>query len=421
MNHVTMLLFKDIYYDARVKREAISLADEGYRVRIICLKEYDEIPDDIIHSKIEIIKVAITSKKAKYKFGKQSNSNNDKNKLIGTLKKYLIKLIRIPLIKLIKDVISYQEFYSKSKKTIIESDLPVDVIHCHDLNTLKTGVKLSGDFNAKLVYDSHELFNEMAGRNRLDRWYGYQLEKKMIRRINHLIVVNPFVKEEFVKMYGDIPITIIQNTPISNIGIHSEIEKNYFRKQYKLDQSDIILLYQGGLNPERGIEESILSLKSLPKQYKLILMGEGRLVEQLKELVNDVKLNNRVFFHEQVPSSKVLEFTKQADIGLVMYLNTSRNNYFSTPNKIFEYMIAGIPTVASNHPGKSYVVEVEKTGLCTEETPEAISAAVLKVFENYDFFKNNCLDKSKYYTWEVEKNKLVVLYRSLLATEKANS
>ena len=93
-----------------------------------------------------------------------------------------------------------------------------------------------------------------------------------------------------------------------------------------------------------------------------------------------------------------------------MYKNTSKNNYLSTPNKIFEYMLAGIPTVASNHPGKSYVIEKEQTGVCVEETPEAIKDGIERVVVNYNFYKEHCLQKRHLYTWEVEGKKLVELY-----------
>lgn len=405
---VLMLLFKDVLYDARVQREALALAEIGHKVDIFCLNEYDT---DIhsIHENIRIIKFNITTKKVKQKV--LNREKNEQAKIKLNFRKVLVKFVRTPIIKLLKDILAYKQFYTLCRNHILKTSSNYDVIHCHDLNTLSTGAKLAKILNSKIIYDSHELFNEMAGRNQIDRIYGYWLEKRLIKVVNHVIVVNPYVKEEFKKMYGDdLPVTIIQNTPINTLKLYPNEKVEDLRVKYSISKEDIVLIYQGGINPHRGLELIFRALPLLPETYKLILMGSGRIVDFLKNLALSLNISSRVFFHPQVPASKVLHYTKQADIGLVMYENTSRNNYLSTPNKVFEYMLAGIPTIASNHPGKRYVVEEEETGICTDENPEAIARVILEIMNNYEKYVKNCQQKSKYYTWEYEKRKLQDLY-----------
>lgn len=402
--NIVMLLFKDIHYDARVQREAKALAEDGHEVTLICVNEFNyEAPS--IHENVYIHKLHLFAKQAKQTL----TSEQGNHKKSSVVKKLIFKFVRSSIIKVMKDFFSYREFYKKSKQILHEKNY--DVIHCHDLNTLMQGYYLSKRYKSILVYDSHELFNEMAGRKRSDKIIGNIMEKHYYKKIDHLITVNPFLQKELKRRYGFKPFTIVQNTPIYN----QKMVKNehYFHKKYQLDSGDRVLLYQGGLNPERGIEECIEAVKLLPERYKFVLLGDGRSKNLLEKLVKDLSLERRVFLHDQVPSTSILWYTCQADIGFVVYKKTSLNNYLSTPNKIFEYMLAGIPAVSSNHPGKSYVIEKEKTGVCVEETPEAIKEGVLLIDKNYSFYQDNCLRAKEQYTWDVEKNNLSKLYRDI--------
>lgn len=399
-----MLLYKDIHYDARVQREALALAEIGHIVNIACVREYREEPP-LFHENVHIHRVDISVKKAKNALAiKDSSINNG-----ISLKKMITKIIRNPYIKVVKDYIAYFEFFKKVSQLF--EGKKIDVIHAHDLNTLWQGKMLKKLLKCKLVYDSHELFNEMAGRNRVDRKAGYFVEGRLIKSIDYFITVNEEMAKQFTILYGQMPVKIVQNIPM--IQNDTETTSSFLREKYQLSPEDIILFYQGGLNPERGIEECVYTLDLLPNHYKLILLGSGRIEAKLRELVDQLKLNNRVFFHEQVPASKVSWFTNQADVGLVMYRNTSKNNYYSTPNKIFEYMQSGIPTIASNHPGKSYIVETYKTGICCEEDPKDIKEAIEKVVHDYNFYRSNCLRARETFTWDNEKENLVSLYREL--------
>ncbi|WP_209121760.1 glycosyltransferase [Alkalihalobacillus sp. BA299] len=403
--NVVMVLFKDILYDARVQREAIALAEGGYQVTIFCVKEHEKtLPS--LHGNIVIRRLALFTKSAKMKMNGSGTATSSR-------KVNMIKaIVRSPMIKLVKEVAVTKAFYNKIKQSL--SNQNVDVIHCHDLNTLPIGHWLSKDKEAKLIYDSHELYNEMAGRTAFDQKIGYKLERSLMKKIDHLIVVNPYVKAEFETRYGQVPTTVIQNIPlVEKAKLVEELSKNYWREKFNLTDDDIILIYQGGMNPNRGIEDCIQALKELPDHYKLVLLGEGTIKQNLVDAVLQLGLSARVFFHDQVPSADILWYTKQADIGLVMYQNNSLNNYLSTPNKIFEYLLAGIPMVASNHPGKSYIIEPEEIGICVEESPAEIKRGIEYIMENYDFYKETCRKKRTLITWEEEGQKLVNAYKSL--------
>lgn len=407
--NILMLLFKDVLYDARVKREAISLAQAGYQVTIACLKEYEE---DItkLHKNITIERLNLSTKRVKRSLVMNENIKGNRNSSI--IRQIILKMIRQPVVKLVKDYLSYFEHYKKIVKLI--KGRKYDVIHCHDLNTLLQGVVLSKSFKLKLVYDSHEIFNEMAGRNNLDKKVGYWLEKRLFSKIDHFITVNEFVEKYLVEKYNKQPnTTIIQNIPLLINTEDTPVSQNYWRDQYNLSEEDVILLYQGGIAPFRGIEDCILALKELADHYKLVILGNGRIKENLVNLVKYQSMESRVFFHDQVPSDELNWYTKQADIGLVMYKSISLNNFYSTPNKIFEYIQAQIPCVSSDHPGKAYVVKKDITGICVKEDPKSIAAGVVEIVENYREYKENCRLATQKYTWENESRKLRELYQSI--------
>lgn len=400
-----MLLYKDIHYDARVKREALALAEAGYRVDIACVKEYQE-PPPFLHENINIIRLSISVKKIK-----TTISQGDANLQTGSqLKKMLVWIVRTPIIKIVKDYLAYYEFYKKVK-IHFKGKKDIKAIHCHDLNTLWQGKMLAENFSAKLIYDSHEIFNEMAGRNRLDRIIGYRMEKSLFRNIDYLITVNEYLRDFLFDKNGEKPSVLIQNIPIFHQETPKTKDPNFWG--YNFETEDIILIYQGGFSPYRGLDLIIKVMSSLPEKYKLVLIGSGILKDELKNLVSELNLEQRVFFHEQVPSEELINYTIQADIGLVMYEKVSKNNYYSTPNKIFEYIQAGIPAVSSNHPGKSVIINKYKTGVLVEETIEDITIGIFEVIHNYEMYQNNCFYAQKELTWKTESLKLKQLYNEV--------
>ena len=402
--NILMLLYKDIHFDARVKREALALAEAGHQIYLACVKEYQSPPPHI-HNNIKLIRTNISVKSIK-----SSISNGTSTKKKPTiLNRLLVWTVRTPVVKIIKDYLAYYEFYKKVKSSV--NGMTIDVIHCHDLNTLWQGSMLAKDFSAKLVYDSHEIFNEMAGRNRLDRIVGYRVENLLFKKIDYFVTVNEFLRDYLFEKNGKKPSVLIQNIPIFD---QQDLNANQdmFAK-YGFTKADTILLYQGGFSPYRGLELIIKAMGKLPAHFKLVMIGSGVLKEELEKLVTTLQLEQRVFFHEQVPSEELMKYTAQAHIGLVMYEKVSKNNYYSTPNKIFEYLQAGIPAVSSNHPGKSVIIEKYKTGVLVDENVEAIVNGIHEVMNEYNQFQENCFQAQKELTWDNEKQKLVQLYQQL--------
>jgi len=121
-----------------------------------------------------------------------------------------------------------------------------------------------------------------------------------------------------------------------------------------------------------------------------------------------------------VPYNELVPFTASADIGILLYRNDCRNNYYCAPNKLFEYLMMGLPIIAANYPGMLPIVEGEGVGLCVDpESPGEIAAAVNRLAADPDRRKQmreNGLEVSKSrYNWEIESAPLLQLYESITA------
>lgn len=403
--NILMLLYKDIPYDARVKREALALADAGHAVYLACVREFQE-PDPFLHKDIHLIRIGISVKSLKATMSKGNAGGQTRQ---SAIKKLIVRTARLPIVKIPKDYLAYYEFYKKVKANL--KDVSIDAVHCHDLNTLWQGHMLSNDFSAKLIYDSHEIFNEMAGRNQLDRIVGYSMEKRLFKKIDYFITVNPYLRDYLFEKNGEKPCVLIQNIPL----FHKDIlnQDKQIDWDYRFKEEDTILLYQGGFSPYRGLELIIDAMAKLPETFKLVMVGSGILKEELVSRTHSLGLSDRVFFHDQVSSEDLIHYTAKADIGLVMYEKVSKNNYYSTPNKIFEYLQAGVPAVSSNHPGKSVIIDEYETGVLAEETPEGIVNGILEIMNQYSYYQQNCLLAREVLTWDAESKKLIQMYDNL--------
>jgi glycosyltransferase involved in cell wall biosynthesis len=179
-----------------------------------------------------------------------------------------------------------------------------------------------------------------------------------------------------------------------------------------------LLIYVGGITFNRGLEELILSLDELPDCY-LVCMGYGN--EQFKQHLLDLALKtgveDRFSFFGPVPTDEVIHFAAGADLGVAPIANACVSYYYCSPNKLFEYMNAGLPVIASNFPELEKVVLGHGIGLTFDpSSPPAIARAARQILDDPGLaneMRRNALSASGKYNWENEALKLVGIYNGL--------
>lgn len=304
----------------------------------------------------------------------------------------------------------WRDYWQRSWRAI--RDEPADIYHCHDLNTLPVGYKAKRRVAGKLVYDSHELFAELHYFPRLERWILRLLEAFLIRRADAVITVNEFAAGELSRRYRiNLPIVVRNCPPLARQDV--EECNNSLRERLDLDGIVPIVIHVGIFNKSRG-SETLVSAVPFMNDGVIVFLGWSNEETELKELVRCRGLDDRVFFAPPVAPGQVVTHISSAQVGVVLFRNFSLNHYYATPNKLWEYMNAGLPVVASNFPVLKAIVEDYHLGCtCNPEDPQDIANAINYILSDksrYEGMKKNAMEAAKIFNWENESVRLLEVY-----------
>jgi len=273
-----------------------------------------------------------------------------------------------------------------------------DIILSNDLDTLGAAGFANIFKRKKLVYDSHELFTEVPElqNQNFKKKVWLKIEKTFIKKANKSYTVCQPIADHYNKLY-DINMQVIRNLPLSQ-----EFNDNYKKRKN-------ILIYQGALNKERGIDIMIDAMQYIT-DYKLIIAGKGDLEKELKEQTNILNLKEKVIFTGNLEFNKLQELTKTAKIGFSLEQGKSLNYKYALPNKVFDYIQCGVPVICSDLPEMSKIVHDYKVGLSVNcKTGKELAKNVNELVSNTDklsVYHQNCIKAAMQLCWEKEVEKL---------------
>ncbi len=246
-----------------------------------------------------------------------------------------------------------------------------DAVFSNDTDTL-AACCLAARLRCKpLYYDAHELFPdvpELQGRPRVQNVWKW-IERKTLPHVTQAFTVSQSVADEYRRRYG-IDMTVIRNVPdrisnfefrISNLKITQTIKQSS-------NQAFSTLLYQGVVNIGRGIREMIDVLPLLP-DCRLVVAGDGDLLEQMKAYAAALPWHDRVEFLGRVQPDRLRALTSQATLGLCLLEDLGLNYRYSLPNRIADFAQAGVPVLATDFPEIRRVIEEYGTGTLVEPLP----------------------------------------------------
>ena len=386
--NIIMILYQYFISDTRVQREASVLTKKGFKIEIINLKKPNKISEKNKDNGIlssEILEI----------------DSKERQTLFGLLKFWLLSFLH--LIKL--------------------KNIP-KIIHAHDLTGLPPAVLYKIIFpKVKIIYDSHELFPE-AAKDKLNNIIGLAFlyfEKFLGKFINILIGASPMQ----LKILGERinkPQYCILNVPdlemimkkinIENLSPHPLI--------YDMPRK-VKVVYSGCVYPFRGYDEFVKSASYVLKKssdFEFWIVGDGIYLKKVKELVKKHNLIDHFRFTGAVPFIELLKLTYSCEIAVGLYEDIKNNNVMIS-NKIFEYMLVGIPFIFSSLKSSiPYIEEVNAIKIDFPLDPEIIANKILylsnnKKLQNEISIKSRTLIKEKL-NWKYESANLVKAYLEAL-------
>lgn len=246
-----------------------------------------------------------------------------------------------------------------------------DLIVANDLDTLLACYLAKG--SRKLVYDSHEYFTEVPElQARFAKRVWLAIERWIFPTLKHAVTVNGSIAQAYRERYG-VPVEVVRNIPM-----HKELGPLPSRKELDLPEDRFILVLQGsGINVDRGGEEAVLAMRELPDAL-LLIIGGGDALPVLERLVKEQGLADRVRLLPRMPYERMMQYTRNADLGLSLDKDTNLNYRFSLPNKLFDYFRAHIPALVTDLPEVAGIVRRYEAGVVIPRAEPALIAAEVR-------------------------------------------
>tara|TARA_Y100000031_G_scaffold156772_1_gene213004 strand:- start:1032 stop:2150 length:1119 start_codon:yes stop_codon:yes gene_type:complete len=285
-----------------------------------------------------------------------------------------------------------------------------DMLISNDLDTLLPNYLVKKIKKIPLVYDSHEYFTEvpeLVNRKRIQAIWKF-IERRLFPKLIDTITVNDSIADLYYNDYGTRPFVV------RNIPRRSHSFKTATRKSLGLpDDNSIIILQGSGINVQRGAEELVEAMQFVDDTI-LLIIGGGDVIPLLKDMVDELGLKDKVIFKPRLPYEQMMQYTAVADLGLTLDKPTNLNYKFSLPNKLFDYIQAGIPVLSSVLPEIEKIILKYHVGdFITDHNPRNISDKINHMLKNQALmmkWKKNCSFAAEKLTWENEEKILKEIY-----------
>lgn len=366
---ITVSVISDLTTDQRVIRISNTLQQMGFDVTVIARKFSDSLP----------------------------------------LGNYLFKASRIHCY-FRKGFLQYAEFNLKLFFRLLFCK--TDYLLANDLDVLLPNYIVHQLRSKKIFYDTHEYFtgvpelNNSPVKKKIWKW----IENWIFPKLPVVYTVNDSVKNTYEQEYRN-TLSVIRNVPVTENIIPETLPEKWRGKK--------ILLMQGaGINNGRGGLELLEAFRLLSGDYLLVYIGSGTQWETIAQKRVEWQLEKRVEMIGKLPPPQLKRYTRLAHIGFSLDSFDDINYLFNLPNKIFDYIHAGVPVIATAIPEVKKIIEGYDCGTCVANLEAAtLAGAITSMMNNkgrYDNYKINCATAARELCWENESEKLKAIYQPYL-------
>jgi glycosyltransferase involved in cell wall biosynthesis len=302
-------------------------------------------------------------------------------------------------------------FHNKVLQSLLDNG-PYELIHANDMETLPVACRAAKQMNARVLFDAHEYhpgqIKFLHGMNRLVQpAYISYLLRQYLPQTDMFVTTSTGFANLYDEHFGCRP-QVILNAP--------EPTDVSFRQ---VDPKCIRLVHHGGAKESRRLEVFIEMMRHLDQRFHLtlMLMPDGRgYVDQLKQLAKEIS-SDRISFCEPVATDAISATISKFDIGVHALPPICLNHVYPVPNKLLEFISAGLVCIIGPSPDMAAIVEQHQTGVVAKDhTAIALANALNSLsIDQMNEMKANSLHAAKIYNADVEMKKLVSLYHQALS------
>lgn len=319
----------------------------------------------------------------------------------------------LPKIRIIQ-IFKYLEFIFRA----IARFRSYDIAHCNDLNALPIGV-LMKCFNRKLclIYDAHEYeIHTSSKQGPLSIKLRFYMEGFLIKFTNGVIVTSQADSVEYGKLYKIPEPNIVMNCPVFSPTIE---DRGLFRSKFNIPSEQVIYIYQGALTEARGIRVMLETFSGIEDDSAcIVFMGFGYMQATIEEYALRHK---SIHVHPAVSPEELHKYTASADCGIIFMANTCANHNYALPNKLFEYVMADIPTLTTPLQEITRIVNEHNIGFVSSgEDTDSLSTLVHTIKkQDIEALKPALQNARTVFTWENQEKIMFSTYQAGINSAQA--
>lgn len=287
----------------------------------------------------------------------------------------------------------------------------ITCVNAHSLAVLPLCYLASRICGAKLIYDTHELETETTGYRGIRQKLGRFVERLLIKKCDAIFVVSPAIAKWYEETYNIPEPTIVRNIPQFSTETIVAGEQQNLRTRFALAESDVLFIYQGAFIASRGIERLLDVFSDGPSHAHLVFMGSGPLQSAIEQAA---ATHSNIHVVPPVPPHEILRYTQAADIGVCLTDSSCLSHVYSLPNKLFEYLHAGLPVIVPQLLEQQKIIKAFKCGWVVPENKAEFYELINSISrEDLLALEENSRVAARSFNWPQEQERLIERYKEL--------
>lgn len=286
-----------------------------------------------------------------------------------------------------------------------------DLVTCHSLPVLLVCVAVKKRLGCALMYEPHELETETIVSRGIRQIIAKRLERMLIKHCDGVVVVSEGIADWYSREYRIERPVVVRNLPALKKNKRPE-RSRLLRDLHGIPDGEMLFLYQGYVGQGRRVCQYLQVFAELGSPYHIVFMGNGELEGEIRAAAS---VHDNIHYQEAVPTSEVLTHTVSADVGLCGVESACLSYFLSLPNKLFEFMTSGVPSLVPAYPEMKRVVESTHCGWVHGESNEELAKAIRSITPaSIDERRDSTRVALQHCRWEDERLKLVNAYAQLV-------